>query len=640
MTNALLAGLTGLRANQNYLDVIGNNLANSNTTGYKASRVTFSDILSQSIRPATAPTNNLGGTNPVQLGRGAGIATVDQNFTQGTLLQTGRTLDLAIQGNGFFVLQGGGDQYYTRVGAFGLDSQEYLVDLRSGLKVQSTSGSPVQIRLNSVVPPDPTTQIDFRGNLPGEVTGPTIETWQSEAPFKSASSAQVTGTAVEPFTIPAGATLQVSVDLGSVQTITLNTTATPTTMTAAQLAAAINSQLTGAKASVGAGNTLAIASNSTGSNARLTVQSGPSATLLGLSTTPTVGSEAVATSTTALNDLKGNTVDYVNGDRIRLVGSKPDGTPVDVSFTYGTDGTTLGDLVNFANTAFGPGASVSLSPDGTLSLASLNPGEASLTLTIQDSTSTSQVGQTNFATNRLVVTTEGRAPDKETSVVSVYDSLGILHSVTVNFERQIDGRWIVSASIPPEEGTITNPNIASLSFGADGSLPAALASTLDITWAGGAGSQTVRLGFGTPGGFDGVTQFGASGDVFGNADGAPPGSLSSIGIRPDGTVEGFFTNGKIVPIDTLQVALFTNPAGLTRDGNGLLKVSSNSGAAQLATPGSGSAGTVVSGSLEGSNVDVAEEFVRLIEAQRGFQANARVISTTDQVLAELVNLGR
>ncbi|MEY2742704.1 MAG: hypothetical protein RIS21_1072, partial [Planctomycetota bacterium] len=370
MTNALLAGLTGLRANQNYLDVIGNNLANSNTTGYKASRVTFSDILSQSIRPATAPTNNLGGTNPVQLGRGAGIATVDQNFTQGTLLQTGRTLDLAIQGNGFFVLQGGGDQYYTRVGAFGLDSQEYLVDLRSGLKVQSTSGSPVQIRLNSVVPPDPTTQIDFRGNLPGEVTGPTIETWQSEAPFKSASSAQVTGTAVEPFTIPAGATLQVSVDLGSVQTITLNSSAASTTMTAAQLATAINSQLTGAKASVGPGNTLAIASNSTGSNARLTVQSGPSATLLGLSTTPTVGSEAVAASTTALNDLKGNTVDYVNGDRIRLVGSKPDGTPVDVSFTYGTDGTTLGDLVNFANTAFGPGASVSLSPDGTLSLSS------------------------------------------------------------------------------------------------------------------------------------------------------------------------------------------------------------------------------------------------------------------------------
>ena len=640
MTNALLAGLTGLRANQSYLDVIGNNLANSNTTGYKASRVTFSDILSQSIRPATAPTNNLGGTNPVQLGRGAGIATVDQNFTQGTLLQTGRTLDLAIQGNGFFVLSGGGEQYYTRVGAFGLDSQEYLVDLRSGLKVQSTGGSPVQIRLNSVVPPDPTTQIDFRGNLPGEVTGPTLETWESEAPFKSASSAQVTGSAAEPFTIPAGATMQLSVDLGSVQTIALNSTAAPVNMTAAQLAAAINTQLSGAVASVGPGNTLQFTANSTGANSRLTIQSGPSATLLGLATTLTVGTEATASASTELNSLKGNSVDYVAGDRIRLVGSKPDGTPVDASFTYGTDGTTLGALVSYANTAFGPEATVTLGSDGTLTLKSINPGEASLTLTIQDSTASTQVGQSNFAANRLVVTTEGTAPDTESSVVSVYDSLGILHSVTMKFERQIDGRWLVSASIPPSEGTINASNVASLSFGGDGSLPAALASTLDITWSGGAGSQTVRLGFGTPGSFDGVTQFGATSDVFGNADGAPPGSLSSIGIRPDGTVEGFFTNGKIVPIDTLQVALFTNPAGLSRDGNGLMKVSSNSGSAQLATPGSGAAGTVVSGSLEGSNVDVAEEFVRLIEAQRGFQANARVISTTDQVLAELVNIGR
>src|SRR5262249_45835168 len=125
MTNALLAGLTGLRANQDYLDVIGNNLANSNTPGDKSSRVTFSDILSQTLRPASAPTSRLGGTNPLQLGRGAEISSIDQNFSQGSLLTTGRTLDLGIQGNGFFVLSDGNEQFFSRVGSFGLDSQEY-----------------------------------------------------------------------------------------------------------------------------------------------------------------------------------------------------------------------------------------------------------------------------------------------------------------------------------------------------------------------------------------------------------------------------------------------------------------------------------------------------------------------------------
>jgi flagellar hook protein FlgE len=246
----------------------------------------------------------------------------------------------------------------------------------------------------------------------------------------------------------------------------------------------------------------------------------------------------------------------------------------------------------------------------------------------------------NFALNQLVVTVPGRDADTETAVISVYDSLGSLHSVTFTFTRQIDGKWTLTASVDPTEGTISNPTIASLQFGPLGDLPAALATTLDVTWTGAAAPQSVALDFGTPGSFDGLTQFGSAGDVFGDSDGFPAGSLTSIGVRADGTIEGFYTNGQIQSLAQLQLALFTNPAGLERAGNGLVRLSSNSGAALLATAGTGSAGTVVSGSLEGSNVDVAEEFVRLIEAQRGFQANARIISTTDQVLAELVNLGR
>jgi flagellar hook protein FlgE len=640
MTNALLSGLTGLRANQNYLDVIGNNLANSNTPGYKSSRVTFSDILSQTLRPASGPTARLGGTNPLQLGRGAQISSIDQNFSQGSLLTTGRTLDLGIQGNGFFVLSDGNEQFFSRVGSFGLDSDEYLVDLRSGLKVQSNSGQDIQVTLNSVVPPEQTSSISFRGNLPapGPSSGPTVEKLES-LPFQQAQAAQVVTPGGEPFALTNGDQLVLSVDLGASQTITFTSSqfANIGAATAAEVVAAINSQLTGATASVGPGNTIVINTSSSGNASRIQVSSSPAALAIPIGTS--TGSEQVATASTPLNGLKGNTIDYVNGDKIRIFGSKG-GSVVDVTFTYGTDGTTLGQLVAFANNAYLPEASCTLQPDGRVLLQATNQGPIDLSLTFQDGSGPTQVGTTNFALNQLTVTVPGRDADTETAVISVYDTLGSLHSVTFTFTRQLDGKWTLTASVDPTEGTIANPTIASLQFSPLGDLPAALATTLDVTWAGAAAPQSVALDFGTPGSFDGLTQFGGAGDVFGDSDGFPAGSLSSIGVRADGTIEGFYTNGQIQSLAQLQLALFTNPAGLERAGNGLMRLSSNSGAALLATAGTGAAGSVVSGSLEGSNVDVAEEFVRLIEAQRGFQANARIISTTDQVLAELVNLGR
>ena len=263
MTNALLAGLTGLRANQNYLDVIGNNLANSNTPGYKSSRVTFSDILSQTLRPASGPTGRLGGTNPLQLGRGSAISSIDQNFAQGSLLTTGRTLDLGVQGNGFFVLSDGNEQFFSRVGAFGLDSQEYLVDLRSGLKVQSSQGGDIQVTLNSVVPPKETSKINFRGNLPapGPNSGPTIEKLET-LPFQSAASAQVSSGAEPRRAFRSSTAISWSSRSISAPPRRSRSRTRSSSRMASQprrrreVAAAINSQLAGATASVGPGNTV------------------------------------------------------------------------------------------------------------------------------------------------------------------------------------------------------------------------------------------------------------------------------------------------------------------------------------------------------------------------------------------------
>jgi flagellar hook protein FlgE len=118
------------------MDVIGNNISNINTTGFKKGRVNFQDMLSQSMSGASRPTNELGGVNPKQVGLGMSVASIDTIHTQGSMQSTGVTTDLAVQGNGFFVMAGGAKQYYTRAGAFGIDEGGTLVNPANGMRVQ------------------------------------------------------------------------------------------------------------------------------------------------------------------------------------------------------------------------------------------------------------------------------------------------------------------------------------------------------------------------------------------------------------------------------------------------------------------------------------------------------------------------
>src|SRR5689334_6804705 len=128
VSTALFTGLTGLRAEQSYIDIIGNNLANVSTAGFRASRATFSDILSMTLSGGSGPNGNFGGTNPMQIGYGTVVSTIDTDTSQGTFQDTGRPLDVALQGKGFFTLTDGTQQFYTRVGSFGVDSSHNLVD--------------------------------------------------------------------------------------------------------------------------------------------------------------------------------------------------------------------------------------------------------------------------------------------------------------------------------------------------------------------------------------------------------------------------------------------------------------------------------------------------------------------------------
>jgi len=128
MMRALYSGVTGLRNHQTRMDVIGNNISNVNTAGYKASRVVFQDIYSQTIKPASGPNGTVnGGTNPQQIGLGTSMATIDVLHTSSASQYTGRPLDVAVEGDGYFVLSTGGQLTYTRAGNFYTDSENYLI---------------------------------------------------------------------------------------------------------------------------------------------------------------------------------------------------------------------------------------------------------------------------------------------------------------------------------------------------------------------------------------------------------------------------------------------------------------------------------------------------------------------------------
>ena len=224
----------------------------------------------------------------------------------------------------------------------------------------------------------------------------------------------------------------------------------------------------------------------------------------------------------------------------------------------------------------------------------------------------------------------------------VYDSLGVLHKLTVKFTRADNDPvthepiWDyevtcpdVSATVPVKAGSINFdenghskvPSIdLSLAFATDNGSVQPLDITLDV---GGISSISGEYT---------ISQR--------NQDGLALGTLESFTIGRDGTISGTFTNGSTRALGQISIAQNTNPAGLSKLGSNTLTETANSGSAQLGIAGAGGRGLVSSGFLESSNVDLAQEFASMIIAQRGFQANSRIITASDEVLQELVTMKR
>lgn len=636
---AFTAALGALRAHQSWIDVIGNNLANANTPGYKSSRATFRDLLSITKRNAQGPTGAVGGTNPLQIGLGSQLSSVDKRMGQGGFDDTGRSFDLALLGSGFFVVTDGAQTLYSRVGTFGLDAAGTVVDTRSGNPALDRTGSTVTIDTTAVLPPEETSQATLRGNLPAVVTGPLSEQLSTAIAFTEGNAAQMSGGASGTFTVPAGETwtMELVINGGAPQEVSI--AGTGAALTAADVVNEINDQTEDVVASVGPGSTVVLTSERTGTASSVKAVAGQTGkdlkSLFGLGDF-VQGTENPATATTDLNALPTNLVDYTLGDEIEVAGSDVDGTSVVGSFTYGVDGTTLGDLVSFLDGLYGQSAVAFDASAGRITVTANTPGEAELSLALSDNPN--QTGRTDWSASFFAVTTNGTGPDQVTSSAEVYDAAGSPHVLTLDYQRQADGTWTLTGSVPASEGSVLSAPVAGLSFNEDGSLQTPSTADLVIQF-NGLSAQTIALDLGTSGQFDGLTSFGdPPSAIVSSQNGYGSGELSAVEVLRDGTIEGYFTNGESQTLGTLGIATFTNEEGLDALGNNYYRASANSGTRVLGAADTGQAGEVISGSLETSNVDTAEEFVRLIQAQRGFQANARVITVVDELLAEVVNI--
>ena len=647
MASSFNSALSGMRANQRWIDVIGNNIANANTVGYKETSVTFSTALSQNLRFGTGPSGTRGGINPTQVGQGVGLIRTLNNFSQGALTSTGRVLDLSLEGNGFFTLQNGSDRTYSRVGAFGLDSQNNLVDLGTGAFVGDTSGNRVNLDVDALFPPNATSNIGMEGNLPASVGGPLAEVLTTANGFAAGQPAGVTSTVTGPNFVGAPNTaysMNLVVSGGGPQTISVTSDAAGV-VTADAVAAAITASI-GVTAVVVAGQ-ISVTTDQSGADLSIKFDSGAGndlSALVGMPTNLFNGSESVATGATQLNDLTANVTDYRPGDIIQMTGVDTDGTAINSNFVFGAanDGTTLGDLVTYLDNLYSD-AVVSLNGSGRLNVTAQTAGEADLLLSLSDASSAT--GGADWFEHGLSVATDGTGPDEVVVTSEAYDSAGVAHTLTLTYQRQPNLSWDVIVSMPADQGQVltggSGSPISGITFDGNG-IPSNLASVnsqIVVQFAGQQAPQTMSLNMGSTANSGGITQFGTQSSLLVDSqDGFGDGVLSNLSVDASGAIIGFYSNSQQRTLGTLGISSFANQEGLMEVGSNLYQETAASGDPRLGAGATGGRAAVVSGSLEGSNVDTAEQTVRLIEAQRGFQANARVISVQDEMLREVANL--
>jgi len=633
------SAISGLRGHLFSMNVIGNNIANSSTPGYKSSRTTFREALVQTMRSGSAPQGNLGGQNAIQVGLGMDIASVDTNRSQGVLQSTGIVTDLAVNGEGYFVVASGRDQFYTRAGTFQFDRDGQLTMRGSGHVVQGWMAdatgriptgaplSPLQLPIDMRIPGQATTQVSLKANLDSAATDSVA----------SLANAGTTGINTVQEKAKDGAGGQHSVVISGAN-------ATQSSRSGA------NGAFPGA---LTATTTLAQLGVTNAGDFSISVDGGTAREITGLTT-----ASSVADVIAAINKVAGVNAELVNGELRITREFHGAGASFNVKTSAGAAG-------NISQQLFGAGTGSTFDVDnGTAStlvaLDTFTPtvgaGQAPVSLTVKFDAATGLANEleglggggveirTNGA-NGLAAGTAliDTAPTEHLASVLVYDSLGNTHTMDLKFTKSgTPNEWSWAASF--ENGTqASGGDTGKVTFNTDGTLQSWTydggAEAMTFTPDPGADPMTVQFSAGTPGQLDGLTQTRFAFTARAAAqDGYATGTLSSISIDQAGTIAGHFTNGILQTMGQVVLARFNNPDGLERVSGSLYQIGLNTNEAVIGAAGSTVPAQIVSGTLEGSNVDLSEEFVSMIVAQRGFQANARVITTGDQMMGDLINL--
>jgi flagellar hook protein FlgE len=344
---------------------------------------------------------------------------------------------------------------------------------------------------------------------------------------------------------------------------------------------------------------------------------------------PTAAIGTVASKTFTVTDDFGIAHDIT----VALTKTAADNYSVAISGTNGAvtggTGTAVFNPTTGAVTSFTP-ATITFTPSG---------GAPAMAMNITTTGLTQAAGATSF------VASLDHAADSTDAAVSVFDSLGNRHALTLKMTKTANtNEWSWSADIA-SPATIASGRTGKMLFNDDGTLKAFSfddgSTMLTVNPNNGANPMSVNLNVGTAGVYAGITQSqGTSSVTPREQDGYAAGTMSNISIDQSGKIQGTFSNGTVLTLGQVLLAEFNNPSGLVKTGDNMYDISGNSGVAANVVAGESSSSTIVSGSLEQSNVDLSEEFTRMITAQRGFQANARVITTSDTFLQEVVDLKR
>lgn len=573
LTSALYTGLSGLDVNQARLGVVGNNIANANSTAFKSSRALFKPQFYVTDSGGSSPSDAFGGTNPNQRGLGAEVAAIDRDFTNGQIEPTGKPTDMAIDGAGFFIVKGD-TQQFTRDGTFTLNASHELVT-QGGAFVQG---------------------------------------------YAADEDGTINTAGLEKMTIPLGS----------------STTAKPTTDVKMQ------------------GNL-----NSSG-----TVGTG--ASILNSTVLTTVGGLAPPTGATLLTDVASNaaagTPIAAVGDKFTLAGKK-NGRTIEPPKTFEvTATTTLTDFATFLQQGMGVNTTVpddgnALTPAAgiTLDADAAGPNAVHLTLTgnlgtenglTLDAASLSKgngASPISFldGTNAAGIKSNPSGESVHTSFTT-YDTLG--NEVNVDVTAVLETKantgnvWRFFATSGDDTDANSVVGTGTLTFDNRGVLKDSTGTgvTIDRNATGAKEPLSFDLDFGT------VTSVATdkSSIVMTQQDGHTAGTLDTFSIGADGKIVGQYSNGQNKNLGQLALATFANMNGLVDKGGNNFTAGADSGLPVISTPTDQGAGQIRGASLEQSNVDISKEFVNLIISSTGFSAASKVITTSDQLIQELLNSTR